>query len=256
MICRFFSYFFLNKMHDPAMDFSKDGYFSFVSFYKRLKQSNFAKFTLYVSLVTFTTNLAGPFFAVYVLKDLEFNYLTYTLWIVIAAIASLVTMTYWGKRVDSFGNIRILRLTSIMVPITPILYLFSKETYWLMFIQIVSGIVWAGFNLSAGNFIYDSAIPEKRARCIAYFNVSNGTALFFGAILGGFMIRYLPAIFGSKLLTLFLLSGILRGLVAIIMVPMIKEVRKIKGIGRDEIHYLTKIREIDGVVREFFRLKK
>ncbi len=255
MICRFFSYLFLKKMYDPAMDFSKDGYFSFLAFYKRLKQSNFAKFTLYVSLITFTTNLAGPFFAVYVLKDLEFSYLTYTLWIVIAAIAGLITMTYWGKRVDSFGNIRILRATSIIVPIIPILYLFSKETYWLMFIQIVFGIVWAGFNLSAGNFIYDSAIPEKRARCIAYFNVSNGIALFFGAILGGFMIRYLPAIFGSKLLTLFLLSGILRGLVAIIMIPMIKEVRKIKE-GKHEMHYLAKIREMDGVVREFFRLKK
>ena len=256
MICRFLSYSFLKKMHDPAMDFSKDGYFSFLEFYKRLKQSNFAKFTLYVSLITFTINLAGPFFSVYVLKDLGFNYLIYTVWVVIASIASLITMTYWGKRADSLGNIKILRATSIIVPLIPALYLFSKQVYWLMFIQIISGIAWAGFNLSAGNFIYDSSIPEKRARCIAYFNVSNGFAFFAGALSGGFIIRYLPLIFGSKLLSLFLLSGILRGLVAIIMIPMIKEVRKIKGIGTDEIHYLAKIREMDGIVREFFRLKK
>ncbi len=103
-------------------------------------------------------------------------------------------------------------------------------------IQIFSGFFWAGFNISVSNFIYDAVTPAKRSRCIAYFNVVNGTSIFLGAVLGGKLALILPAFNGYKLLTLFLVSGILRIIPAGLSF-IIKEVRPVHKMRNREIFY-------------------
>ena len=53
----------------------------------------------------------------------------------------------------------------------------------------------------------------------------NGSAICFGALLGGYLAAHLPPIFGQKLFTLFLISGLLRGLIAATTLRRISEVR-------------------------------
>ena len=43
--------------------------------------------------------------------------------------------------------------------------------------------------------------------------------MFAGALLGGYLIKIVPAYFGYQVLTIFLLSGIVRALIAIVMAP-------------------------------------
>jgi MFS family permease len=93
-----------------------------------------------------------------------------------------------------------------------------------------SGFAWGGFNLAVSNFIYDAVCEEKRVRCIAYFNLINGLGVFFGATLGGFIIGYLPSTLGSKILSIFLLSGLLRFGVRFAFLPHLKEVKKIHSM--------------------------
>ena len=115
------------------------------------------------------------------------------------------------------------------MPITPLLWLFSKDTAYLVAVQIYSGFVWAGFEISSFNFIFDTTTPQKRATCVAYYNILSGIAIFLGAVAGGLIVRY-NDIFWSKYLLVFLISFILRYLASFVFLPRLKEVREVEHI--------------------------
>jgi len=234
-VSRIVSCYFISKMYEPKIWVRREDYFSFVDFLIRLPKSNFAKFSLFISFFMFSTNIAAPFFAVYMLRDLHFNYLVFTVLTNAAVATSFLTMRYWGRLTDKYGNIKILKFTSILVPFVPVMWLISGDQTYLFFLQLFAGFTWAGFNLSSVNFVYDAATPAKRERCISYFNFMNGFGVGIGAVLGGAMAQILPAVCGYQLLTLFLVSGILRLIVSLIFIPFIREVREVKNVPAREL---------------------
>jgi MFS family permease len=155
-------------------------------------------------------------------------------------------MGIWGRHADMVGNMKIIRLTSCFIPIVPILWLFGHNVIYLIIVQVFAGFVWAGYNLSVFNFVYDAVMPEKRTRCVAYLNVINGTCICAGALLGGFLAINLPPVFGYRLLTLFALSGILRAIFSISILPHIKEVRRVEKIKSLDLFFsVMRIRPIE-----------
>jgi len=235
-IARLISWNFLTRMHEPVLVIRDEHKFTFFDFLKRMGRANFGKFVIFVSSMSFAVYLGSPFFAVYMLRDLGFNYLTYAIITMAATLTSLCMMGIWGKYADRVGNLRILKLTSIFIPFIPVLWLFSRNVLYLIIMQIFSGFFWAGYNLSVTNFIYDAVTPEKRTRCIAYFNVINGVGVFSGAAIGGYLLNILPPFLGYRTLSVLLISGIFR-LVAATLSSFVKEVRKIKDMSNLELFY-------------------
>ncbi|HEX9976659.1 MAG TPA: MFS transporter, partial [Dehalococcoidales bacterium] len=149
----------------------------------------------------------------------------------VGSLSTLLFLTFWGKRADHAGNVKIMRITSVLIPLLPLLWLASRQVYYLALVETLAGFAWAGFNLAYMNFIYDAAPPEKRTQHIALFNAMNGTAICLGALLGGFIAPHLPAVLGYNLLTLFLISGVLRALVVAIFLRRVSEVRRVSKTG-------------------------
>jgi len=235
MVFRLISWYLLSKMHEPALSNEKTEHYSTQGILKDLGSSNLGRFIIGVSLMNFATNLAGPFFAVYMLRDLKLDYLTYVAIIATATMGNLTFMTFWGRRADRAGNIKVLKVTSVLVPLIPLLWIGSHQLYYLVPVQILSGFAWAGFNLASANFVYDASAPEGRMRYIAVFNAMNGSAICLGALLGGCLAAYLPPLLGYNLLTLFLISGLLRGLVAAMFLRRISEVRQVPETSTAEL---------------------
>lgn len=235
MVFRLFSWYFLFKMHEPPLSNGKTEHYSTHSIFRDSGSSNLGRFIIGVSLMNFATSLAGPFFAVYMLRDLKLGYLTYVIIIAMSAIANLTFMTFWGRRADRAGNIKVLKVTSVLVPLVPLLWIGSQQLYYLVPVQILSGFAWAGFNLASANFVYDASTPERRIRYIAVFNAMNGSAICLGALLGGYLAPYLPPLLGYNLLTLFLISGLLRGLVAATLLRRVLEVRQVPETSTAEL---------------------
>jgi len=232
LIARLFSFYNLRKMYEPIYIVEKEDYFTFFSFIKRIKKSNYGRFVLFIFFFRFAISIATPFFAVYMLRVLGFSYAQYTMIIGVATVTSFLTMTYWGRHGDKFGNKKILTVTSFIIPFIPIMWVFSSSVRYLFFLQLFAGFIWAGFNLSSANFIFDAVPGAKRARCNAYFNVFNGSAIFLGASLGGFFAKYIitPNFFISNLLVIFIISGILRLAFVLLFLPRLKEERKVEHI--------------------------
>lgn len=236
-VFRLVSWRYLNKMHEPEFTPKKDDYFSIIDFISRANTSNFARFVIFVSVMKFAVNIASPFFAVLMLRDLKFSYLTYTGITLAATLATNLTITRWGVHSDRVGNLKVLRLASKMVAFVPLLWLINQNPVYLFFVQVFSGFSWAGFNLSASNFIYDASSPGKRARCIAYYNAFTGLALCLGALAGVALAHYLPEGYLGSILNLVLISAALRLAVAFFMPFKMKEVREVAKIKTSELFF-------------------
>ncbi|MBF0522952.1 MAG: MFS transporter [Candidatus Omnitrophica bacterium] len=234
---RIVSWLFLKKMYEPPFTYNEEAHFTFINFLGRTKESNFAKFVLFVAMMNFSVNLAAPFFSVLMLRDFKFNYLLYITLTLSSTLTIYLMMRRWGTHADKVGNLKIIKFTAPLIGFIPLLWVINQKPGFLFFAEIFSGFVWAGFNLCASNFIYDAVTPPKRTRCIAYFNVINGAALCLGALVGAFLIEKLPPFLGYKILSLFIISATLRFFVGAIMPYMLKEVRPVEKISNNQLFF-------------------
>ncbi len=226
-IGRFISLYFLVKQYEPKSKIEKESYFSFIQFLKKAPFNNYGKFVFYVGLMTLATNFAGPFFTVYMLKELNYSYAWFMAVNLAGTLFTIMSIPFWGKIGDKYGNKTLLKIGGIVVIFNPIFWIFSGNPIYLIFTaQLFAGFGWAAFNLGASNYIYDAVTPQRRAICVAYYTMINGICVFIGASSGGLFAQYVHVNFMNIFLLIFLISGILRGIISIIFLPKIKEVRK------------------------------
>ena len=226
MAARFTSWYFLTRMYEPKFRHSADGYFTFADFIKRAKESNFVRFVFFVAGLNFSVNIAAPFFTVFMLRDLKFSYLTYTIVTIPVLITTLLLINRWGRLADRIGNYRIVQFCSFFIASLPLYWVIYRHPIYLIFVQILGGFAWSGFNLCAVNFVFDSVSAPKRTRCLSYFNVINGFGISSGAIIGGFLATHMPELFGYRLLSLFFFSSMMRFLIIFTTTSKIKEIRE------------------------------
>ncbi len=229
-IFRIFSWRFLRCMEEPRLKQGHSGGTVLKGLFPGRGASNFTRYVFFVGAFNLSVNLAGPFFPVLMLKDLHFSYPTYIAINSAQALAIYITMRRWGRHADRIGNMKIIRATSRLAVFVPVLWLVSRNPIYLIFAQVFSGFVWAGFNLSTSNFVYDASSPGERTRSVSQLNAVGGMGLCIGALAGGLLIPVLPPIFGQKILTLFLVSSAARLAVAFFIPFRIREVRRVENI--------------------------
>jgi MFS family permease len=250
-IARYVSAYFIKQMHEPPHKKDPASDFTFLMFIARFRESNFLKFVIFAATLNFASFLAAPFFAVFMFRDLQFNYLTYMALQVSASLVALVALPLWGRHADLVGNVRVLRLSSFLAVLIPFFWLLSHNPLYLMLVQMWAGFAWSGVTLTTGNFIYDAVTPYKRVRCIAYFNVINGVAVFLGSATGGLLASRLPPLAGYQLLDLFLLSGFCRIFAYIFLSARFREVRHAREVSIRELFYsVVGIRPLVGPVQD------
>jgi MFS family permease len=223
---RFASLHYMTRMVDTPLAADPGSEFTFWMFLRRFRDSNFVKFIFYAAAITFGTQLAAPYFAMHMLENLGFSYLEYTAVQAAAAAAGLFAFPVWGRHADRVGNARLLKTTGLLLPLLPAAWVFARTAWELVAIELFSGFVWAGFNLAVTNFIFDAVSPPKRVRCLAYYNLINGVAIFAGATLGGYLVGHLPPVLGRPLYALFLLSAAMRLAAHLLLSRHFAEVRE------------------------------
>jgi MFS family permease len=226
---RTLSYAFFKKQYSPSLELKKDYYFSFWSFLKRY--DNFGKYSVYKFFFYFSLSIASPFFAVYMLQDLQFSYVTFTLVSLSGGAFYLLMTPLAGKFSDRFGNVKLFYIGNLAFALTPLIWIFLTKPISLIFIpQFLAGLGNAALVLSFTNFTYDAVSQQKRGICAAYSNLLVGLGIFAGSLIGGAIIKFAPITFMNPILFIFLISAILRFLSGAIFIPQIKDERKVKKL--------------------------
>ncbi len=234
MVARFVSIHHLKQMHDAPGHVSPLELPNWRLWRTHVLASPFAVFSLFYALMQFATAIASPFFTVYLLRDLQFSYLLFTLNTGMVILAQFLALNWWGRIADTFGNRLILVVTGAVIPAIPLLWVLSTDIWYLMLLQALGGLVWAGFSLCAGNFIFDALPPHKRVTLMALHNSLANIGVFAGALIGGYLAMHLDRVmtiagqsfeFASVFHIIFLLSALARALVAAVFLPRLKEMR-------------------------------
>lgn len=243
VLFRIISRGFMKRIFNPDFRVGKGYYFSFRDFIKRY--DNFGKFSFYQAFFFFAIMISSPFFAVYMLENLNFNYVTYTVISMSSVLFYLLLSPLAGKFSDRYGNVKLLYVSGILFPFVPLLWIFFKTPLLLFLIPgFVSGIANAAFTIGTTNFYYDSVAPQKRGLCVAYTSLLIGIGTVFGSLIGGYLIQYVSFSFISSIFFVFILSSLLMVFASLFFLPQIKEERstqKMRGFKVDFHHPLRMV---------------
>jgi hypothetical protein len=147
----------------------------------------FMRFLLFSGFMHISALLAGPFFALYLLRNLHLSYMEYSLWAAASVIGGFLTINGWGRISDLYGNRKLLMTTGFGLPVLPLLYLTTEDVWWLIMINGLAGMLWSGFSLGLQNIVYDLVKSEERAGAVAVSNGVIATSAFMGTMLGGWL---------------------------------------------------------------------
>ena len=218
---------------------------SFMEFLRQVPRTNFGRFTLGMAVMTGASNISAPFFTQYMIRDLHWTKDQFAICTAVLLLSQFIFLRWWGYICDKHGNRATILATSIILPVLPILWTVTQNYLLILGIQVLSGIAWSGFNLATTNFIYDSIPSDRRHRVFGYFNVINGLfTLVGGSVVGAWCALNMPSsfsfggahiVFLSSLPAVFIVSGLMRALVGILLLPQFKEVRKTEPISSRQI---------------------
>lgn len=267
---RMVSAWLLSRMHDPDPGSHRTEAIAFIGTLKEIKQSLhepvFRHYSFFVAGMLGMVSISAPFFSVHMLRDLEFSYLQYSLTCMASIATQFITLSFWGRFSDRYGNRLVMISTSCFLPVLPVLWIFSESFYYLLLVQVLSGFAWSGFSLSTANYLYDIR-PHKTnfATYAAAQSALSAGCVFFGAISGGYLATAAPAIlerlpmlnWGSSLFLVFATSGLLRLLITLWFIPRAVEPRVRRRPELLEIVLrVSRFNSISGVVLDWLTVTK
>lgn len=233
VVARIISFYWLIIKYEPPYDNSETEY-NFFKLFKELKIKNFKLFALYQGLMYFSLFIAAPYFAPYMLKEINFNYFTFTVITGTALFAKYLAMPLWGRLSDRYGTKKILEIAGFLMPLNPLLWVFSANIYWLLLAQIYGGIAWAGFELASFVFIYDITPKQRRTSAVAVNNSLIGLAMFAGSLFGAYLIRH-HQLFRSEYYLAFVVSFFIRYIASLVFIPRLEEAREVEKVSTKKI---------------------
>lgn len=227
------SVYYLSKVPEPEYKICKHkskrislGMSEFFSSVRRYK--NFSNFAAFIAFMNFSVWIAAPFFVVYMFENLKIGYFWFAVIAGLGAVSNLFFNHYWGKLSDRLGDKAVLSVCSILVVFYPFFFLFVRNPFDLILVEIFSGFAWSGFDLMAFNFLLDTSPSRKRSAYIANFNLFTGIPVVVGPLIGGLFAQYFfdkSLLLISGLGILFFLSFVLRAIPVAMFIPKLKEER-------------------------------
>ena len=237
MLGRAFSCYFLFNMHDPlpqpVVAVSDQFYSTLRIVREAFNDRVFRNYSLFVAGMQGMVAISGPFFAVYMLNELDMSYIQYSINQMVYIATQFLLLPLWGRLSDRHGSRYIMLVCSTIMPIVPVLWLFSSNAWYLMLVQVVSGLVWSGFNLTTANYLYDIRPHQTNfATYAALQAIVTAAIVFVGGISGGYLaalsaviVDWLSIDITSSLYIVFVVSGITRGMVLLWFIPRAEEPR-------------------------------
>ena len=184
---RFLSTYYLNKKDDAGNADDGDAYS-----YKNILQSRQKMlFIAYNTSIHFAVMLFGPLFTIYILRTMELGHLVLSFCMAAWWVGNIFSSRFWGRLGKSKGNLFLLKATTILMTILPLMwfsvYYFNYEGRIIvsLIINVLAGISFAGFNLSLFNFLYEISDEKEVVKISSLVNCIKGIGIFIGALIAG-----------------------------------------------------------------------
>ncbi len=179
----------------------------------RAKEMRLLLFILCMQAAVYT---AAPFFTPYMLRHLKLTYAQFVLLLAAALLAKIVTLWLLGHYGRNMKAPRLLTVGSFGIIPLPLLWLFSENIYYLMGLQLLSGGIWAFFELGALLLTFETIPERERTSVLTVFNLGHAIAMVLGSLFGGLLL----SVFASHTFVygiIFLVSTLARVIVVVLL---------------------------------------
>ncbi|HUX11614.1 MAG TPA: MFS transporter [Spirochaetia bacterium] len=132
--------------------------------------------------------VAGPFFNVYLVSDLKAGVEVVGYSAGVTSLTTLLGQYLFGRLIVSRGSYWVQKVTGILIPILPALWIVIREPYQVYFISVFSGILWGGYNLSNFNLMLEYSPASQRPRAVALYQTVVFSSAVIGPLIGGILI--------------------------------------------------------------------
>jgi MFS family permease len=150
--------FSISRVSEPTMKIDKQKGPLFTQLGTPLADKNFRNLLTYVGIWTFSVNLAGPFFIIYMLKRIHISIFMITLLTVTSQLSNIFFLRIWGKLSDKFSNKSVIAVSGPLFIFAILGWTFTTmpERYFLtipllFLIHLLSGASTAGVSLGSAS---------------------------------------------------------------------------------------------------------
>ncbi|MEX0677543.1 MAG: MFS transporter [Pirellulales bacterium] len=184
-ICRVVSTTLLACQSEPPGAPHGHRHVSLWEFLGRFRASGDGRLLVYLLSVQAAAQIAGPYFTPYMLRSLDFSYVTYVTLIAVSFAAKAVTLPALGTLALRFGTRKLLWLGGVgIVPISA-LWLVSSSLPFLIVLQAAAGVTWAAYELAMFLLFLETIPLDERTSMLTNFNFAHSLATVAGSLLGG-----------------------------------------------------------------------
>ncbi len=156
--------------------------------HEMFRQPGFLALSFTAVLWNFSLNLAGPFFNVFMVRELHVTPTLIGINSVVTTIAGMLAQLAAGRYADRIGSRRLQLFSGLFIPILPLYWVFINADWQIIPINILGGALWGVYSLASFNLLLEMTPVEQRARYSALFQVVVTVALSIGAATGGGMV--------------------------------------------------------------------
>lgn len=233
LIASLISSYFLNRKSEPDTHLPVGLPFKQL-FSQAWANYNFKSMLRFALIWAFAVNFATPFFVVYMLNELHFSYTLISIVTIIAALADLAGMGFWGHLTDHHGNRPIMLICAGLGSLMPLLWMFTymndfSMLFWIPVLHLMGGFIFSGYTLSSVNMVFGIVPRRNNSAYFAMWNSVSGISTALGAVCGGLFYDHGRAVlsffeidFGWTFKFVFLVSTLLR-LFSLLFIRSIKE---------------------------------
>jgi MFS family permease len=156
--------------------------------FKLLRDAHgFKKFVLFGALFGFAANIFGPFFNVFMFRDLGMPVSHVSWLVVLATSAGAVSLPAWGNMLDRFGNKPVMVFTVVAWMMPGYLWLLVEpgRTWMLYPMWAWGGFISAGFLLGSFNLLLKLVPPGAKTISISIHVAATALATAIAPVIGG-----------------------------------------------------------------------
>lgn len=179
------------RLNDPFRQHGKSNSASLApsELLREMKQNQpFLVFCVSAALWNFSINIAGPFYNVFMVEDLQATATMVGIASIFTSLFTLLVQRRSGELIDRWGPRRVQIISMLLIPLVPFVWVFIRTMWEVYLANILAGILWGVFGLASFTVLLSLTSEAQRARLSALYQILVTISLAGGAAFGSWVI--------------------------------------------------------------------
>jgi MFS family permease len=194
------------------------------------------KFFTYLVPFQMAIYMSAPFVTPYMLAQMKMNYGQYMVAIAALMFGKIISLSFMQRAKSNFDGFKIMMVGLVVISPLPAMWALSEAFYFVVALQILSGMGWACFEVGLSLVFFQDLRPDEKVPVLTIYNLLNSVAIIVGTFLGAKLLSLL----GEAKSSYWILFAVGSALRIIFCVPVVLQSHRWKKISNQEAAFISK----------------